>query len=231
MARMITLQSRLTLKELIARIKTLLKTREYEKVIERRKEEIESELEIARLIQQRLLPETIPEVSGYKSHVIYKPMDMVGGDFYDFKANDNVIELFIADVSGHGLHAAFISMITKMAFESIRERKSTRSVMYILNDIVCRSTVQSNFVTVLCCIINRDGNTLNLGNAGHQPLLIYRQNNDEFIEVRSSGIPLGISKSIVLEEKEIQLLKGDRYVFYLPTASLECTDPAQETIR
>lgn len=213
-------------KELMARIKTLLKTREYEKIIERRKDEIEYELEIARLLQQKLLPEIIPDVSGYRSHVIYKPMDMVGGDFYDFKANDDVIELFIADVSGHGLHGAFISMITKMAFESIRERKSTRSVFYILNDIICRSTVQSNFVTALYCIIKRDTNKLILSNAGHQPLLIYRQKNDEFIEVQSSGIPLGISKSIVLEEKEIQLAKGDR-VFLYTDGLTECTDHAR----
>lgn len=211
-------------KELLVRIKSLLKTREYEKIIEERKNEIESELEIARLLQQKLLPEMIPDISGYRSHVIYVPMDMVGGDFYDFKANDDIIELFIADVSGHGLHGAFISMITKMAFESIRERKSTRSVLYILNDIIHRSTVNSNFVTALYCIIKRDTNTLNFSSAGHQPLLIYRQKNDEFIELQASGIPLGLSKSIELEEKDIQLKKGDRLFLYTD-GIIECTDP------
>jgi two-component system, sensor histidine kinase ChiS len=211
-------------KELLVRIKTLLKTREYEKIIVARNEEIENELQTARLLQQKLLPEVIPEISGYKSHVVYIPMDQVGGDFYDFKANDDVIELFIADVSGHGLHAAFISMITKMAFESIHDRKSTRNVLYILNDIICRSTVLSNYVTVFYCIINRAMNTISYSNAGHPPPLIYRQTSDEFLELAAHGPPLGISKKIELEEVQVQLIKGDRVCLFTDGIT-ECRDP------
>lgn len=201
-------------KELLVRIKTLLKTREYEKVIEERQEEINDELRIARLLQQKLLPESIPEISGYRSHVVYIPMDMVGGDFYDFKANDKTIELFIADVSGHGLPGAFISMITKMAFESIVERKSTNSVLYILNDIICRSTVENNYVTVFYCIIDRSTKIMRYGNAGHFPPLIYRPGTDEFIELKAKGNPLGWFKNVKIEEKEIELRTGDRIFLY-----------------
>ena len=96
--------------------------------------------------------------------------------------------------------------------------------MYILNDILFRSTVMSNFVTVLYCMINRERNTLTLSNAGHQPLLVYRPKSDEFIEVQSSSMPLGVSKSIALEEKEIQLFKGDRVLLYTD-GIIECADP------
>ncbi len=201
-------------KELLVRIKMLLKTREYEKIIEARNEEIENELVTARLLQQKLLPESIPVISGYQSHITYIPMDQVGGDFYDFKANDDFIELFIADVTGHGLHGAFISMITKMAFESIRERKSPRNVLYILNDVICRSTVQSNFVTIFYCIINRATNVLTYSNAGHMAPLIFRRIDGIFGELKPTGMPLGLSKTMEIGEEKMQLNSGDRMILY-----------------
>ena len=65
----------------------------------------------------------------YTVHFAVDGMDKVGGDFYDFKVNDKRVELFIADVSGHGLPGAFLSMIARMTFESIGERKSTNNVL------------------------------------------------------------------------------------------------------
>jgi PAS domain S-box-containing protein len=201
-------------KELIARIKTLLKTKEYEKEITRRNYEIEQEMEVARLLQRRLLPEQITEISGYKFHALYIPMDKVGGDFYDYTIRDQFIDLFIADVSGHGLPGAFLAMMTKMSLESVTERQMTNRTLYLINDIICRSTVNSNYVTAFLCRIDTHNNIMKFSNAGHQPPLVYREKTGEFFELAAKGKPLGWFSSLNIEEKEFQLLSGDRLILY-----------------
>ncbi|MCP4132855.1 MAG: AAA family ATPase [bacterium] len=188
---------------------------------------IEDELTVARLLQQKLLPGDLPEIPGYRGEVIYIPMDKVGGDFYDFKTNENFIELFIADVSGHGLPGAFLSMITKMSFENITEKKSPKDVLVQINDVICRSTVLSNYVTAFYCIINRKTNVMRFSNAGHFPPFVYRKKSDEFFDLRTKGHPLGWFKTIKLEDKEIGLLPGDRVILYTDGIT-ECENPLRE---
>lgn len=210
-------------KELLTRIRMLLKTRNYENAIERRNNEIEEDLKIARLIQHRLLPQSIPDISGYKFHPTYIPMDKVGGDFYDFNSNGNFIEIFIADVSGHGLVSAFISMIAKMAFDSIYIKHSCTHVLYQLNDILCNSTVNSNYMTTFFCMIDRESNVMRYSNAGHLSPIVYRKKNDAFYELKARGKPLGWFPELQLEEEQIQLEQGDRVLFYTDGIT-ECMD-------
>ncbi|MCP4135125.1 MAG: SpoIIE family protein phosphatase, partial [bacterium] len=201
-------------RELMARVRSLLEKRENQRALAERNRVIEDELAVARLLQQKLMPAHLPEISGYRAAVQYIPMDAVGGDFYDFKTNEDSIELFIADVSGHGLPGAFLSMITKMAFENIRERSSTKNVLYQINDVICRYTVQNNFVTAFYCIINRDTNVMKFSSAGHFPQFIYRESNNTFYDLNTKGRPLGWFSDLQLEEKEISLKADDRVILY-----------------
>jgi len=201
-------------KELLTRIKMLLKTRNYENAFEKRNNEIEEELKIARLIQHRLLPQNIPDISGYKFHPTYIPMDAVGGDFYDFKTDGNFIEIFITDVSGHGLVSAFISMIAKTALDSIYIKNSCTYVMYQLNDILCNSTVNWNYMTSFFCLVDKESNIMRYANAGHIYPIVYRKNTDAFFELKAKGKPLGWFTDLVLVEERFQLNQGDRVLFY-----------------
>jgi PAS domain S-box-containing protein len=214
-------------KELLARVKTLLKTREYEKSIFRRNHEIEQEMEVARLLQHRLLPERIIELPGYDSHAEYIPMDKVGGDFYDYTCQDRFIDLFIADVSGHGLPGAFLAMMTKMSLESVIDRQSTSRTLGLVNDVICRSTVNSNYVTSFLCRIDTRSNNITFSNAGHVPPLVYRRNSGEVHELNARGMPLGWFRNLQIEEKEFQLLSGDRLVLYTDGIT-ESMDPRRE---
>ncbi len=209
------------------RVKTLLKTREYEKTIEKRNREIEQELEIARLIQMRLLPPAMTDHSGYSSYAVYIPMDRVGGDFYDYAHRDQFIDLFIADVSGHGLPGAFLAMMTKMVLENINVRKSTNGVLNQINDIIHRATVKNNYVTAFLCTIDTHTNVMKFSNAGHFPPLIYKRKSGKFIEVNAKGMPLGWFKNITIEEKEIQIESGDRLILFTDGIT-ECMDPQRE---
>lgn len=201
-------------RELFARIRTLLKTREYEKEISQRNFEIEQEMEVARLLQRRLLPESIKDMSGYNSHALYIPMDKVGGDFYDYTIREQYIDLYIADVSGHGLPGAFLAMMTRMSLESVTERQSTNHTLSLVNNIIYRSTVNSNFVTAFLCRIDSHTNILKYSNAGHVPPLVYRKKSSEFFELNAKGKPLGWFKNIPIEENEFHLLPGDRLILF-----------------
>jgi PAS domain S-box-containing protein len=214
-------------KELLTRIKSLLKTREYEKEIARRNREIEEEMEVARLLQQRLLPEKIAGLSGYDYHAVYIPMDKVGGDFYDITMNAGSIDLFIADVSGHGLPGAFLAMMTKMALESFTDRKPPGETLYHLNEVIHRATVKSNYVTAFYCSVDTAEDNLTYSSAGHIPALLYRGETGEFIELQTKGKPLGWFSGIMFEEKKIQIFKGDRIILYTDGIT-ECPDPQFE---
>jgi len=153
-------------------------------------------------------------VSGYDFNAVYIPMDKVGGDFYDYFKNENSIDLFIADVSGHGLSGAFISMITKMALENIDDRSSAGRVHALLNDVILKSTINGNYVTSFFCKVDMSSNKLSFSNAGHFPPLVYRKAENKTFELNAKGTPLGCFEKINYGEDEIQLFPEDRLILY-----------------
>ncbi|MBP7582672.1 MAG: PAS domain S-box protein [Spirochaetes bacterium] len=213
--------------ELMTRIASLLKTHDYQKQIFKRNQEIAHELEIARLLQRRLLPGRELDVPGYRVHGTYIPMDAVGGDFYDYRVRERFIDLFIADVSGHGLPGAFLSTIAKMGLDFISHRASSNGVLYRLNDLIRRSTVLNNYVTAFFCSLDTENNVLKYCSAGHTPPLLYRRKKDEFIELTTKGKPLGWIEDPAYEEKELALGPGDRLVLYTDGIT-ECANRGKE---
>ncbi|MCP4133235.1 MAG: PAS domain S-box protein [bacterium] len=215
--------------ELMTRISSLLKNYEYQQIISRRNREIEDELEVARMLQQRLLPESMPEISGYNAHAVYIPMDKVGGDFYNIEQRGDCIDIFIADVSGHGLHSAFLATITKMALAGISTRTSPDEVLYLLNTVILRYTVNSNFVTAFYAMIDSNTRVMRYASAGHNRQFLYREKNGEFMELKTKGTALGWleNSDMKIEEKTVQLDAGDRVIFYTDGIT-ECSNPANE---
>lgn len=211
-------------KELLARVGTLLRSSGYQRIIARRNIEIEHELDVARLILNKLLPQEIPEVDGYTPSVTYLPMDKVGGDFYDYLHSDGTIQVFIADVSGHGLHAAFLAMITKIALDGVADRSSPARVISTINQVVCRSTVKHNYVTAFCCTLDTSTRSLRYCNAGHLSPLVFRMSSGDFVELNARGKPMGWFTSYRIEEREIQLNPGDRLVLFTDGIT-ECASP------
>jgi sigma-B regulation protein RsbU (phosphoserine phosphatase) len=213
--------------ELITRISSLLNNYEYQQIISRRNADIEREMEVARFLQNRLLPLSLPEIPGFHEHAIYIPMDKIGGDFYDIENRDGFLNLFIADVSGHGLPGAFLATITKMALENITDRTYSNRVLSLLNNVIMRYTVQSNFVTAFFATVDTGSRIMRYACAGHNPPVIYRKKNDELIELKTKGMPLGWFDNITIEEKTIQLEPGDRVVLYTD-GIIECVNKEKE---
>ncbi|HPB81969.1 MAG TPA: PP2C family protein-serine/threonine phosphatase [Spirochaetota bacterium] len=140
--------------------------------LHRRNKIMENEIALARKIQEKLIPDGNP--ASYISS-LYKPMEEVGGDFYDFiKLDDsNRIGIFLSDVSGHGVHAAFITSMIKTILLQAGDRIYDPAGLLLYMNEVLQGQTAGNFVTAFYGIFNPDDSSLYYSNAGHnQPYII-----------------------------------------------------------
>jgi len=172
------------------------------------------ELQLAKKIQQALLPSKTPKFEGLNLSMAYKPMEEVGGDFFDFLyfKEHELLGIFISDVSGHGVPAAFVTSIIKTIIDSSGAvRKSPKRFLAHLNKKSLGLT-GDNFFTAFYAIYNNETRTLTYSRAGHNyPYLI---RNNTITELKAKGKILGLFEGISFQEKKIQLYSGDRIIFY-----------------
>lgn len=188
-----------------------------------RNREIEEDLVIARMIMDRLLPAETTPVDGCTVRWLYRPMDMVGGDFLEVRGGRETLRLFIADVSGHGLASSYLALVTAMSLGKIDPGLPPCRVMEKLNDMVCGSTVKSNYVTAFMATVDTKALTLTFTSAGHPPALLFRKSTGETRDLRTMGKVLGWVPSLKYREETIPLRRGDRLVLYTDGVT-ECMD-------
>jgi len=176
---------------------------------------IEHELSIAREIQKNILPRETPSIKGLDIRVNYSSLYEVGGDFYDFNTiNGSRCGIFIADVSGHGIPAAIISSMLKVAF--VLNRDKSDSPVAIISSIngALFSNTYGLFITANYTVIDLAKKKMVSCNAGHWPVILYRKSTDEVFEIRARGVFMGLLKESKYSEVETPLLPGDRIIFY-----------------
>ena len=208
-------------RELLARVDTLL-TLKNAVYHHNRFERIQRELEIARRIQNAILPETLPALPGLDIQVAYRPMDSVGGDFYDYHiVDDNRIGILIADVSGHSIPAALIASMIKIAFymQSGLADAPDRLMQSIHNTLFDKC--ESHFITASYSFIDRRRGKLLNANAGHHPCLIHQRSRDRILSVKGKGRIIGLLPSSGYELTETDIAPGDRVVLFTDCI-LEC---------
>jgi sigma-B regulation protein RsbU (phosphoserine phosphatase) len=175
--------------------------------------EIHRELELARHIQHSLLPAAFPHTPAFCVAARYVPMNSVAGDFYDFLVTDAArVALFIADVSGHGVPAALIAAMVKMAAVSQRaEAAHPAHLLTGMNRALCGNT-QGQYVTAACVYLDAAGRELRYAAAGHPPMLLLRRGT--VIEVAENGLLLAAIDNISYSERTIAIEPGDRLFLY-----------------
>jgi serine phosphatase RsbU (regulator of sigma subunit) len=194
------------------------------------RERIEQELRIARLIQQTLLPKTLPELPGYKVAAYYQPAREVGGDFYDFlELEDGRLGLVVGDVTDKGVPAALVMATTRTMLRGGAQRLfSPGEVLRRANDALVTDIPSNMFITCLYAILDLESGHLVYANAGHD--LPYRRRagrSESAEELRATGMPLGLMPGMGYEEKEIVLEKGESVLFY-SDGLVEAHDPHRE---
>lgn len=181
--------------------------------IEREKERIKTELDIAKRIQQANLPTESLENDYYLVDGYSRPAKEVGGDFFDYyKIDDENVALVVGDASGKGVPAALLATITQTLIKQLLQHDtSLNRVLYQLNNQLFEHNAMTMFITLWIGIFNTKTKTLTFSNAGHNPPLI--KHGDEYIFLKEDeGIVLGIIENF--EFKEEQIVLKDNLVLY-----------------
>jgi sigma-B regulation protein RsbU (phosphoserine phosphatase) len=180
---------------------------------ERRLLSIENELAIAREIQTSILPRSSPELKNLRITAAYRPMTAVAGDFYDFILVDgNRVGVFVADVSGHGVPAALIAAMVKVALQSVVPcAHDPREVLRGLNRILS-GQFHDQFVTAAYLWFDSENRKALYSAAGHPPLIRWRGSKLERIE--SNGIVFGVMPDPDYPVCEMPVSPGDRFLLY-----------------
>ena len=176
---------------------------------------IEAELETARRIQSSILPARAPQVPGLDVAMRYVPAASVAGDFYDFLAADGrCVGILVADVSGHGVPAALIASMVKVAFSSQADHADNpAAVLREMNRIFFGHSPES-FVTAGYLYLDLPSRTMRYASAGHPPLLLWRKSDGQVRAFRESGVVMGPFPDGAYANMEFALETGDRLLLY-----------------
>ncbi len=178
------------------------------------RERYEQELKVAQLIQQQFLPRELPDLPEWQIAAYYGPARVVGGDFYDFiDLGEGRIGVVVGDVTDKGVPAALVMART----HSIMRAEAPRlidpgRVLARANELLVPEMPARMFVTCLYGVLEPATGRFRFANAGHN--LPYVRTTDGVIELRATGLPLGLLPDISYEETEGTIAAGDAMLLY-----------------
>jgi len=182
---------------------------------ERRLLSIDKELEIARQLQFSTLPADVPEVPNLRIAASYLPMTAVAGDFYEFVSIDeHSVGFLVADVSGHGVPAALIASMIKVAMHSVNGCADNPTlVLKRLGDILFNE-LRGQLVSAAYLCIDGKTRTARYSAAGHPPLLRWNAAEGTLTRIESNGLLFGMQAECDYPECNVALAPGDRLLLY-----------------
>lgn len=201
----------------------------------REKERIEQELSIAARIQAGLLPKALPNVAGIEVYGKMVPARQVGGDYYDFivAPDNNSVSVVIGDVSGKGIPAGLVMVMARLILHHFLRNPniSTRDILLEANRLLKDNTEPFIFMSLLLARWDVDKKQFVYTGAGHENLIICRNQTKELEVIPAGGVVLGVKDNIdeFLEEKEIMLETGDSVIFYTDGVT-ECMSASGEML-
>lgn len=192
---------------------------------------IDKELEYAKTIQLSALPRKFPpfpDQTGFDIYACMTAAKEVGGDFYDFYMPDNhTVAFLVADVSGKGIPAAMFMMTSKTIIKDLAESgMAVNDIFTKANEKLCMNNESGMFVTAWMGILDLDTGKLQFANAGHNPPVIIRNGNAEYLKTRPGFVLAGMD-GVRYRINEITLSHGDRIFLYTDGVT-EATDSAQQ---
>lgn len=185
-------------------------------MLERNK--LKSELEVANVIQHSLLPNLTSTYPGREEIDVSASMEAakeVGGDFYDvFFVDGDKLAFVIGDVSGKGVPAALFMATSKITLQNcIRDIPSLSEAVSTANDSLCARNEADMFITLWVGVLDLKSGEMSFVNAGHNPPVIVRGGNAEFLKARG-GLVLAGMEGVPYRENKLRLEKGDMVYLY-----------------
>jgi phosphoserine phosphatase RsbU/P len=190
--------------------------------------ELNKEMEDAMRIQASILPQQMPRIEGLRIATRYLPMTAVAGDFYDFLTfDDKRLGVLVADVSGHGVPAALVASMVKMALASQAGSGSDPArVISGLNELLCKQ-LRGPLVTAGYLFLDMEKRTAQYCGAGHPPLLLFRRTIQRLYEFEENGLILAVRSNEDYSNIGIDLESGDRILMYTD-GIVEAGNPSEE---
>jgi serine phosphatase RsbU (regulator of sigma subunit) len=169
---------------------------------EEESERVAQELRVARLVQEQFLPAEVPDLAGWRVVAFYRSAREVGGDFYSFiNLPTGELGVAIGDVTDKGAPAALVMATTQGLLGAEAPRVgSPSSVLERVNEVLVLNTPEKMFVTCLYIVLDPATGRLQFANAGHN--LPYMTTEDGVIELRATGMPLGLMSGSGYELKD-----------------------------
>jgi len=182
---------------------------------ERRLSTIENDLAIARQVQFSILPTTTPQLSRLRIAAAYEPMTAVAGDFYEFlPVDEHRIGFLITDVSGHGVSAALIASMIKVAVQSVAAHAADPAELLRHLQGILSADLRGQFVSAAYLWIDTEAGNAFYSAAGHPPLLHWHAANSSVERVTSNGALFGVPFETEYPVRELPCSAGDRFLLY-----------------
>ncbi|MBU1023859.1 PP2C family protein-serine/threonine phosphatase, partial [bacterium] len=199
----------------------------YKEFLEKRL--MDEQINIAREIQQDLLPKEIPDTSDFVISAASKSAKQVGGDFFDYlRLSPAEYVLVIGDVSGKGIPASLLMSMTKSLLKFHFQQKSDLcEIIADVNTYLANETPSEKFVTSQLVLICEESKTVEMVNAGHNPLLIFRADSRTFEEMDADGLALGVLPDMEYAIAKTSYSSGDIFLMYTDGLS-EAMSPTRE---
>jgi len=208
---------------LTARLRALLRMKAYQDQLRRMNEQMRRDLQIARRVQEALMPQREFASPRIEIRSAYIPSEMLSGDFYDYFAQDGMLYLFVADVSGHGLPAAIlVSMLKSYIHTEAASERSLASFMTALNDFLFSVSLPTQFATAAFFRMTEDGQVA-YTNAAHPPFLLYQREHGRTVLLEQPGNLLGAMPNMAFEEHSLTVSPGDTLFVYTDGLTDRCT--------
>jgi serine phosphatase RsbU (regulator of sigma subunit) len=190
----------------------------YKQELERQREH--EELELARKIQQDLLPNESPPMEGLEVWGCSSPATEVGGDYFDYiKKGPQSLLVFLGDVSGKGMPAAlYMSKVQGMVQVAGSIFDSPRDILMEVNRKIFEGIEKKSFITMLSVLFDPTKKCAVISRAGHNPLMIFRGRQNRIEDVRPEGPGLGVVDGMAfdqkIEEVSVTFSTGDYFIIY-----------------
>lgn len=174
----------------------------------RRRQQVETQLQLARQIQSNLFPTEPFDSETVSIHGLNDPGLAVSGDYYDyFLREDGLIVVVIADVSGKGMPAALLTANLQAAIRVMLTKEvQLVDIVDALNKLICRNTGDASFITAIIGLLDPEGRRFDYVNAGHHgPYLIKKEKRLDKMEEQEACLPLGVEPTAEYHQGKIEL--------------------------
>ena len=192
--------------------------------------QVEHDLQIARSIQQSLLPKVRPQIPGFAVAGWSRSADDTGGDFYDWKRlPDGRWVVILADVTGHGIGPAMLASVCRAySRASFNGRDTLVTTLKSINQSFSEDVTPERFATFVAALLQEGSDQVELLSAGHGPLFIYSALNKSFHYLEAHVLPLGILPEMDgAVPAKLRMESGDM-VLLITDGFLEWEDPSEE---